>query len=402
MPPIQSSPISIIPSPTVIATPTPLTDDPRYLPSPEDPNWSRFISDQGGFYYLIPSSFTIKETADHFNSFHPVWYDTQYYFNCINGQLGISKPFPCWLFNLEISTGSSETISSLSPASGKIFALENSSQTHIDNLNRTWQIIGPIETPNSIIYLSETEIDRVIYQLHTETINISMREYLRKHQNRPFAKNISESEKTSLQQAHLDLLKAILSSFTTFRKPFINEPSWLRHRFSNNWSVAYPEPWNIYTPNQAALASDQEGLIQGWYGNGNFISFHKYSIILSTPNLGSHPPSVTQSLEQWVNFELAKLPVTDQNQIEILITSKRKGRRDQKTVEFETQTLLNLPNDISLFLDTGHFTHPIHRSHIWELDQLPPRTVTIRQLDGLYEPQSMQQLLETFIKRIYE
>ena len=397
------------PSATASATlsPTPfiIPGVPTGIPSPSDPNWSRLISEQSGLFYDYPSSFNLKESTDLYHTLHPTWYDTEHYFDCINRQVGTRFPFPCWLLTIQLTTADQQHLSQSIPSHLSDFSANH--QIYRDGLNRDWQISGPLETQNTQIYLAETEINQVLYQLETQIISRSLDQYLRTHPNRPFAQNISDTDPTSLQQAHLNLLHQQLNTFNTYRKPFIPEPDWLRHRFNDNWSIAYPGTWLIFTPDDEntppyiSFSPQDDGRIQGWYGNGNFVGFHHYSITLTTPDLSQAPPSSAQNVDKWIEYALSQYPAEVRDQIEIIGIPKRRGRRNQKSVEFETRTFLNATQNQPPITDSL-INNPAHQTYIWEFEGLPPRIVTIRQLDGLYEPKPMQQILDTFVKRIYE
>lgn len=400
------------PTPTPIEAPTGGSPTPIPFDAPDDipdsvptettdPNWQRFINPQGGYYYDLPANFIIKPSNDSYDNWHPAWYDPSHYFDCINRQVGSTKPFPCHLIQIYFTTADPLTISDLAPESGKISSFPGTLHDYQDGLGRSWIIKGPIEQTNSHSYFAEIEINKILYQLETNVIDRSMRQYLRNHSDRPFAKNINNTEPESIKQAHLNLLHQMLTTFQVFRNSYVVEPTWLRHRFSDNWSVAYPENWQIYSAEEASLPSEAEGLLEGWYGTKKTVDFHKYSILLITPNMDQYPPTASLKIRDWLDFELALLSTEEQAQVKIVGIPKKKGRRKKKIVTYATRTMLNIPNNISLITDTHVADNPAHKTLIWELED-SPRIVIIRQIDGAYEPESMQKLLNLFIKRIYE
>lgn len=392
---------------TVTPNPEPtITPDPNLSPKIEtetgNPDWNRLINNSGGYYYDYPSSIKIKESDDYYHLFHPTWYDASHYFDCLNRQIGSTNPYPCWLLKLETNISDLNNLFEFQPDAGKIANLPENMQTYTDGKNRKWQIKGPYITKQDNTYYAEYEYDQRIYQIKSTIINLSLREYLRNHPNRPFAKNITYQQTSHYPDAHLNLIHQILSSFTIFNPPFITKPTWLRHRFNEEWSVAYPENWEF--KDLTNENSQYIGILEGWYGDPKFASLHKYSIILETTNLNQYPPSAQQNIDSLAKFEYNQYSEKQKEQITIINRTTKKGHRKNKNVNFYTIAHLNTPSsDLPNLNNDILFSNPENQLYIWEVkNELPPRKIYIKQLNGLYEPKVVQTLLTTFITKIYE
>lgn len=361
-------------SPTLLIESTPTQQ-------PTQPNWQRLTSEQGGFSIDYPKTLTLQPSTDVYATLQPVWYEDDYYFDCINRQVGSIYPVPCWLLQINLNLADSQTLAELD------LPLSNDG-TYVDSQSRTWQTSVPAINSGKSTLMANISINNVYYQLETQVVLRSLRQFVRSHPNQLFGLQIESTDDQSLSQLHVGLVEQMLSTFTVFRKPFISEPTWLRTRFDVNWSVAYPKNWFLNT-------AIDPGELSGRYGNGNAVSFHQYLIRLITPNLNDYPESALTKLDNWVDYELSLLLQEEQDQIKIIRVRNPDRRFTRKQpLEVKARLLLNYPEQ-----GTPGLTH---RALIWKEDQLPHRVVIIKQLDEAYESESMQRLLDTFVKRVYE
>ena len=411
--PKKTPPQVVTASPTLTPTPIPLispevfpdvTQTARLTPTPViniiEAGWKSFTSQQGSFIFAFPNQLSAKPSNDLYHDLIPVIYEDSFYFDCINRQLGSSNPYACWLFDIEFTTGDLNTMLIGLPEYNQLPKLNNLELTSfIDKLGRTWTIRGPDSSLGDSLLYAQLAYNQVVYQLKTRVITRSMQNYLRDHTNQPFGFDVTTG--TSPQDGthiHELLAHEILSSFKPFNKPFITEPKWLQVRVSPNWSVAYPENWQLYRPGDLDLQSGDEGLLEGWYGNGDSVSFHKYSIRLTTPDISQFPASALKSLEGWKDYLLSHLTVQQIEQVEAVKIDQKKQK-----IKYDIYYLKNMPDQSNYYSAIAGLPDTnVHQAIFSQTEKLPRRMITIKQLDGLYEPQRMFVILDRFTKLLFE
>ncbi len=359
-------------------------------------SWNTFNSQQGGFYFSYPQDLSTPPSTNVFQELQPIIYEDSYYFDCLNRQLGTANPYACWLINIDFSTADA---SSLLAGPPQYYQLPDLNQTEIssyaDKLGRTWTLRGPDASFGHSVLYAQLAQNQVVYQLKTQMVTRSMQDYLRNHPHNPFGFDLDTSAtEADAVKFHQLLVQELLSNFKVFRKPFITEPRWLQVRVSNNWSVAYPENWQLYKPTDRQLLPDDEGLFEGWYGSGESISFHRYAVHLATPNLSQYPASARQSQTAWKDYLISMLTSDQAQQVSEQLVNKR--YREGPVM------LLNYPDLTNFHTDAALPDSPVHLALIWKTDKLPIRMITIKQLDGLYESDSMARVLEKFTKLLFE
>ena len=151
----------------------------------------------------------------------------------------------------------------------------------------------------------------------------------------------------------------------------ITEPAegWTREQFNTAWDIAYPAGWTVNSAGAYEGAIQLEGDFQG----------HSYAVTFSYP-MGI----LAQSLDAWVEEELAALPLEEQSAVVV---------SDLTVANAPAKQLLNFPNPDGI--------SPMHRVYIWRAEERNPRLITIAQVDGLpVDAAAMESLLAQLLAEV--
>ena len=352
------------------------------LPSPvpisptlsQSPALKQVDNQLGGYRFQYPETLEVKSDSSYYAAFHPTLYDPTHYFDCINSQLGRVITLPCWLLEVQITLDDSPEISS-NPA-------EN--QTYTDTQNRVWSITGPSIDSDYSLLQATLKTGDISYRFDTRAPLESLKNFIRSDSPTP--------TKDVLTQAHLNLAGQMLSSFVIYRKPILQEPTWIFKQLDAHWQISHPQNWQVFqTGGEINLPQGSYRLI-GEYGIYPSASFHDYSLQLDTISSGNLPESARASLTAWVDYELS------------LLNSDERSRTvlsDVVVAGHPAKKVLNLPEITYQYglprLKRGAITHKVY---IWNSSDTSLRTVTIQQLDRSPNLMRLENLLDLFISKI--
>jgi hypothetical protein len=154
--------------------------------------------------------------------------------------------------------------------------------------------------------------------------------------------------------------------------------NWVRQQFATVWDIEYPEDW---TTNEAGLHEGNLGLSGAYEG-------HDYSVGFSYPIFDN--PDAMQSLEAWIEYELAALTPDQRSAVQIL---------DITVAGAPAKKILNMPERT---VENGVVSHDserlYHVCYIWRRNETNPSVIRIVQTNTQpFDAAQAETLLDRFL-----